>query len=808
MTAVMMAVCAAPAAYAESDGSPEVVVPSVPQLALASNNSYKIWPGTDTLVPVGFKLKKQGDFSYIRVSLSGNTKDIYSNITEKTIYYPEMGTSFIFTVSPTTLSGEYSFGISAEVCDNDDNVLSSFSTSLKLIVDSDLKVKGLTIESYKVSKENIRPGDSFDIDVILKNNTGVDVKNAELHLDGLDTNKFVLDKGFSKKYVDIPKGKTGSAKFSLIAQNGISLVRETLTLALSYTLDEDKSNLASQSSTQVILSCLPNSEAAKYGAHDISMTRYRFSNTQVEKGTRFELTVELKNNGATDISNARIIVSPDAAKFTIDSGLSFSDFNLKSGESKTFTFKLMGGSGIASEREPIPVSVEYGTQTVQFQTVVSCKAGSGKNSGKYDLTVTDYYTSVETVAENTVFDLTFEITNGGSSNIDHARVTVMNLDGTKFAIDKGLPYSDFDIKAGESKKFTFTLVGCKNLASIREVIPIQIDYGEVSNTSNTTVKCIPKDSTGTDGDGKKVFAPNIIIENYNYGGDFIYAGKAFPLTVTLKNVSSQAVIENLKVTVNGKPLQDGSIAYSPANSTNSFFFDTLPCKGTETISLDLLAKADAIPNSYPVEISFTYEYSVNKERFQASGITETITIPLRQEDRLVINEPEIPGWGINVGEMCSISMSIVNKGKSAVYNVTASVVGDNFTVDTPTYYIGNVNSGVEEYYDAKITPLAEGEISGTIKFTYEDSNGDSKESDIPFTLTAVQTMGGYGGDFDMGMDGMMDPGMEDVQGEGGGLWIWFAVGGAVLAVIVIIIIIVAVKKKKKKAELEDDDEDI
>ncbi len=810
LAAAMMTFTAVPVAYAESDGSSDVVaVQNVPQLALASNNSFKIWPGTDTLVPVGFKLKKQGNFSYIRVSLTGNTKDIYSNVTEKTIHYPDMGTSFTFTVSPTTLSGEYSFGILAEVCDNDDNVLSSFSTSLKLVVDSDLKVKGLTIESYKVSKENIRPGDSFDIDVILKNNTGVDVKNAELHLDGLDTNKFVLDKGFSKKYVDIPKGKTGSAKFSLIAQNGIALVRENLTLALSYTLDEDKSNLASQSSTQVILSCVPNEGTAKYGAHDISMTSYNVSRTDIEKGTKFSLSVVLKNNGSEDIVNARVAINPDAAKFAIDTGLSYSDFSLKKGESKTFTFRLMGGSGIAAEREPIPVVLEYGAQNVTFQTVVSCKGGSGKNTGKYDLTVTDYSVNVDSVAESTVFDLTVAVTNSSTAKISHARLTVMNLDGTKFAIDRGLPFEDFDIEAGETKSFVFRLVGCKGLASIREVIPIQIDYGEVSNTSNATVKCVPKDSSGTDNDGKKVFAPNIIIESYDFGGEFVTAGKQFPLTVNIKNVSDKAVIENLKVTVNGKPVQDGNIAYSPANSSNSFFFDTLPCKGTQTIQLDLLPKADAVPNSYPVEIDFTYEYSVNNERYQATGIAETLTIPLRQEDRLVINEPEIPNWGINVGELCTINISLVNKGKSAVYNVTATVEGEGFTAESPTYYIGNVNSGTEEYYDAKLTPLQEGDISGEIIFTYEDANGESKENRIPFSFMAMNMMGGgMMGEYDMGMEGMDGFDMPPAEEGGFPLWAYFAIGGGVLAIAAVIVIVVVVKKKKKKAELEDDDEDI
>lgn len=820
LAAAMMTFTAVPAAYAADEGGEagnaenennyDDMTRLVPDFVLLNKAEYDMMAGTTALITVPIKMRNNGTYDHVIAVASGSSSEIEAEENEISVK-PEninsFNVSFFVKAKATASAGTYNFTLNVTAFDSSNNSITTKSFPVKIHLKSKLQLKGLIIDSYKVSKDSIRPGDHFDIEVTLKNNTGVDVKNAELALDNLDTNKFVIDKGFSKQYIDIPKGKTGSTKFSLIAQNGLALVRESLNLVLSYNLDDKQSGLSSQSSMQVVLTCVPNEGAAKYGAHDISMTRYKVSSTEVEKGTKFDLTIELKNNGAEDIVNARVAINPDAAKFSIDTGLSYSDFSLKKGESKTFTFKLMGGSGIASEREPIPVAIEYGSNTTTFQTVVSCKGGSGKNTGKYDLTVTDYSVNVGSVAESTVFDLTVSVTNSSTSDISHARLTVMNLDGTKFAIDKGLPFEDFDIKAGETKRFTFTLVGCKGLTSIREVIPIQIDYGEISNTSNATVKCVPKDSSGTDGNGKKVFAPNIIIESYDFGGEFVTAGKQFPLTVNIKNVSSQAVIENLKVTVNGKPMQDGSIAYSPANSSNSFFFDTLPCKGTQTISLDLLPKADAVPNSYPVEIDFTYEYSVNNERFQATGVAETLTIPLRQEDRLVINEPEIPNWGISVGELCTINVSLVNKGKSAVYNVTATVEGEGFNAESPTYYIGNVNSGTEEYYDAKLTPLDEGEISGEIIFTYEDSNGESKENRIPFSFIAMNMMGGMMDGMDMGMDGMEGYDMPPEEG-GFPLWAIFAIGGGVLAIAAIIIIVVVVKKKKKKAELEDDDEDI
>ena len=805
LAAVMMISLCVPAVFAEDSGDDSAADLVVPELRLSSPKKFEMWAGTTSIIPLEFDYEKSNRFAYAEAVVTGGVKDVYTSDQKILFDNKSMAMSFLVTAGKTAEIATHTFTVNVKLYNGSNVVINSQSFAVEVSIKNKLDIKGVTIESYKISKTPVKPGDAFTIDVTLKNNSGIDVKRAELSLEGLDTAKFVLDKGFSKQYVDIRDKETGVVSFSLIAQKGITLVRENLTLSLTYTLDEKKDNYTNKVTTQLILVCQPDAGAVEYGAHDLTITNYTVSNSEVESGTKFDLVVDVKNNGNEDIKTARITLGADGTKFSVESGLAYRDFSIKKGAVQRFTFKLIGAGGIANVREYIPIVVEFGTKSATEQVTVNCKPAVSSTAGKYDITMTNYTVDMESVVENSVFGVTFDLRNNSKVPIKDARVSMMNLDGTKFALDSGLSYRDFDIEAGETKTFSFRLVGCKGIASIRETIPVQIDYGAISSTAYITVKCVPKESNGTDESGKKVFAPNIIIESYSFGGEYVTAGKQFPLTVNIKNVSDKAVIENLKVTVNGKPLQDGSIAYSPANSSNSFFFDTLPCKGTQTIELDLLPKADAVPNSYPVEIDFTYEYSVNNERFQATGIAETLTIPLRQEDRLVINEPEIPNWGINVGELCTINISLVNKGKSAVYNVTATVQGEGFTAESPTYYIGNVNSGTEEYYDAKLTPMQEGDISGEIIFTYEDANGESKENRIPFTFMALNMMGGM----DMNMDGMEGFDMPAAEEESGfPLWAYFAIGGGVLAIAAIIVIVVVVKKKKKKAELEDDDEDI
>ena len=551
----------------------------------------------------------------------------------------------------------------------------------------------------------------------------------------------------------------------------------------------------------------------------LSLVSYDVSREPVTAGENFKLTLKLKNNCGIDLENVEVSLDGlDSSKFVLDGGFSKQSVNISNGKTGSVSFPLVGCAGINSARESIPVTASYRidsskaetAQTFNTSVIVSCTPkAENQELGKYDLKITEYSASSAAVAEKTKFTLSLTVKNTSETDIKDARISLIGLDGSKFAIDSGLTYADFSIGAGKSKKFSFKLVGCAGITSIREVIPIQIDYGTVSSTVNATVSCVPSQKQENE-DEQQVFAPNIIIDNYDFGGDFVTAGQKFPLTVLVKNTSSTASIENLKITVNGASSNsDGSIAYSPANSSNSFFFEKMGTKETAEVKLDLLAKADAAPNSYPIILTFTYEYSVNGKRQQAHDVTETITIPLQQEDRLTINQIEAPNYGVNVGQMCSISTSIVNKGKSGVYNVTAKVEGEGFEVSTGSYYIGNVASGTEEYYDAQITPFMEGEIKGEVIITYEDANGAAKEQRMPFSFTAMQF------NYDDGMiiddGGFVDPSMDPEMVEQGGdmTWLWFVIGGGAAVVIaVVIIIICVVRKKKRSKELEDDDEDI
>ena len=661
---------------------------NVPTYTLAPTSGGYIEAGSSSIVSVSLVPVTSTQAARVTGKISSSDPSIVvENYFEQESFGAAPSFSFFVSAPVTALDGTYELTLTTNMYDQMGTYIGSGSYNVPVRVVNNLNTSGLTFASYSTEFEVVAPGDEFMLMFTLKNNTGVDLEDVKVTLPGLSESKFVFDGGFTYKTVDIANGETTSVAFDLIACDGISSVRETISALAEYSIGGDVYN----ASSDIIISCEP--------------------------------------------------------------------------------------------RE------------------------MGSESGELDLTMIDYTVSSNRIRPDRVFTLSVTLKNSSDKDIEKARLSVLNLDGMKFAVNEGLTYSDFSIGAGETKKISFELIGCDGISSTREVLPVEISYGNVNSVVYCTLSCKPEENAQQD--TTEVFAPNIIINEYDFGGEFVVAGTKFPLTITFENTSGEAVIENLKITINGASSSiDGGIAFSAANSANSFFFEKIDTKATDSVTLEMLAKADATPNSYPIDISFSYEYTVNGKRYQAPTVRETINIPLQQEDRLVVNEPYYPNYVVFVGESCYVSASLVNMGKSGVYNVTASLRGEGFDMQESSYYIGNIESGREEYYDAEFFPNIAGDINIELVVTYEDANGNQKEKVIPFTVSAQEM---YVEDDMMWEEPIYDDGMMmegPVEESSLPSWIWYAVGGGAGLVILIVIIVVVKKKRESSLGVDEDDEDI
>ena len=313
-----------------------------------------------------------------------------------------------------------------------------------------------------------------------------------------------------------------------------------------------------------------------------------------------------------------------------------------------------------------------------------------------------------------------------------------------------------------------------------------------SNTSSGRVhQTVDGTNTADDGTVNQSIAgpvPNIIITNFDYGGNTIAAGGNFNLSFTFQNMGKVAV-DNMVVTV------DGGESFAIAGGTNTFYFDRLAAGYAMTQSLPMQAVTGAQSGAQGITVSFKYEYVDGGTRSSNSSDIK-ISVPISQPDRFELNDP-VPPDEATVGTETTISMNYVNKGKSDVANVEASIEGEGIEATNAKQYVGNVASGATGSIGFAFTPTTAGEINAKLRVTYEDPDGKTQTKEFPITISASDAAPTTPGD-----DVTMPDDTTDQQGIPS--WVWIVVVTVIIAVIVVTITLM--KRRTKKAKQADIDE--
>ena len=272
--------------------------------------------------------------------------------------------------------------------------------------------------------------------------------------------------------------------------------------------------------------------------------------------------------------------------------------------------------------------------------------------------------------------------------------------------------------------------------------------------------------------------PNVIVTKFNYGGSSVAAGSDFNFSISFKNTSSSLNVENLVVTV------DPGTVLTLNGSSNSFYFDKIKPGKSKSISVPMKAQKTLEVNAETVTVSFKYEYVDNKTRTQATAESK-LTVPVYQPDRFEIDDPVLEDY-ISEGTDTTITLNYVNKSKTTISNVQATIEGD-LTSSLATQNVGNLEAGKSGSIVFSVTPAASGECNYTITIDYEDGNGDEKERVFTGTMNVEEAYIDDGGDYvDDGGDGTDD------QSSGIPWWVF-----VIIAVVVIIAAIIVLKKVKK-----------
>lgn len=347
-----------------------------------------------------------------------------------------------------------------------------------------------------------------------------------------------------------------------------------------------------------------------------------------------------------------------------------------------------------------------------------------------------------------------------------------------------------DIRAGGDTAVTVTVKAPDKIESQMQTIDASLSFyydngtqltGGSASGSVNVLSTVTKDTK----DEETIASPTpiVILSKYNYGGSSVAAGSSTNLSFSFTNTSKTIKIENVMVTVTGG--QDLMLN----GSTNTFYFESVAASGSKTVTVPMKAAQLISASAQDVKIDVTYEY-VDQNARKSGNATLSLSVPLYQPDRFELSEPKTSYTGY-VGEETSLTIDYVNKGKSAINNVEATISGD---IDTPTAYqrVGTIDGGKNGTIAFAVTPQLEGENQVKIVITYEDSNGNTKERVFEATVEAMA--------YEPTDPGMDDPGMIDPEPASTFPWKYVIIAGVAALIVLLIVLRIRKKKAKQKAE--------
>ncbi len=533
----------------------------------------------------------------------------------------------------------------------------------------------------------------------------------------------------------------------------------------------------------------------KSSSNPFMVTGYDVSRSSIETGDSVDVTVYLYRTDGQD-SNITIIRGLDSfqgnsttyasvSKETDDktyivhlNGLTYA------GDGKSLVFSIYytdtsdSGGGYQDESLTIRECVPYTEPKEEDAEVIPAPRAVFSSDGM-----------ASAISAGETRYVTIYVENAGTTAMRDPILSVKSS-GSLMLLDGQSDYVLDDIRAGRGTQVTVTVKAPDKIESQMQTLDASLSFYYDNGTSLTggsasgSVSVLSNVSKDTQSSDVASPTPVVILTKYNYGGSSIAAGSSANLSFTFTNTSKTLAIENVMVTVNG------GTDLMLNGSTNTFYFDSVAAGGGKSVTVPMKAAQIISSAAQPVTISVSYEY-VDQGARKTGSANLTLNVPLYQPDRFELSDPTSAYVG-TVGEETSLTMSYVNKGKSAVSNVEATISGD---VDSSTAYqrIGTIEGGKNGTIAFAVTPYNEGENAVKITITYEDSNGNVKERVFE---TSVEAMAYEPID-------PVDPD-EPVDPEPTSTFPWkYVIIALVVAAIVVLIVLRARKKKaKQKAEQE------
>lgn len=362
--------------------------------------------------------------------------------------------------------------------------------------------------------------------------------------------------------------------------------------------------------------------------------------------------------------------------------------------------------------------------------------------------------------------------------VDNAMYAIAYNDGSKVKLDCG---------------FVFNVKG--DVKTAYYPIAFEVEYIKDGTTyrvdKSVDIALYGIEEETTTASDAAVSVPRIIVTGFETNPEKVMAGDEFELTIHLQNTSNKTSVSNVKVA-----LSSANNEFLPSSGSSTEFIRSIGTGVTKDIVINMKAQASLEQKPYVLALALDYEGEKNTP-YTAS---ESISIPIYQEAKMMISSMEIMPGSVEVYGQANVMFSINNTGKATLFNVKVYTDPECTTVSSEKSFVGNITAGSTGYADFMINGAAPTMDDGIVKIIveYEDANGEvgtfETEANIYVYEMVYEDFGEMGDDF-----GFEDPGMVE---EKGFPWIPVAIG-VVVVIVVIVVTIKIIKSKKRKAEEED-----
>ena len=473
--------------------------------------------------------------------------------------------------------------------------------------------------------------------------------------------------------------------------------------------------------------------------------------TDIQPGGDTKVNISFENKGTIDARDVKVTLEGlTNESFYVPSGANVKYLNRVTGKSiSSLGFDLKAARNIKPGSHELTVNFSYKdsqNNVIEDKQNIYLNAGGGKD-GSSNLVIENLTYPTSSIKAGNDFVLKFDLKNLGNLKASNILVKAEATDGAVVPKTPSIQKIN-QLESGKAERLTFIFTPTKDAETRNYPISITVEYEDELNkgAENKYVltqyvgayveKPEEKDDDEKDAKGK----PKLIIDQYNFEPSMVRAGENFTMNLSFYNTNSQKAVKNIKIFLTADEKTDpagnsgGGNVFTPVGSSNTFYIDSISPKGRVDKTITMFTAPDAQAKTYTIVANFEYEDSEGQE-FTA---TEFIGVPVIQQSKLDIGELNIPPEAF-VGEPIPVSVEFYNTGKVTLYNMMVKLEGD-FQTENGSYYIGNFETGRSEYFEGMIIPMEQGELSGTLVFTYEDSSGENIEVREDFTLNVMEPM--------------------------------------------------------------------